>query len=59
MWDQAVYCNALRLKSQIEEGEVTLEDIRKQTEHGEWLDKEKKLILKKDCTVDLKKKKLK
>jgi hypothetical protein len=58
MWDEAVYCNALRLKSQIEGGEFIPEDIRKQIEHGKRLDKEKTLILRKDRIFDLKKKKL-
>lgn len=57
MWDEAVHRNALRLKSQIEGGEFIPEDIKKQIEHSKRLEAEKS-ILKKDRTVDQKKKKL-
>jgi hypothetical protein len=58
MWDEAVYRNALRLKSQIEAGEFIPEDIKKQIEHSKHLEGEKKLILKKDVIMEQKKKKL-
>jgi hypothetical protein len=59
MWDDAVYRNALRLKSQIERGEFIPEDIKKQIEHNIQLKEEEKAILRKDRIVDRKKNKLK
>jgi hypothetical protein len=59
MWDEAVYRNALRLKSQIETGEFIPEDIKKQIEHNIQLKEEEKSILRKDRIVDRKKNKLK
>jgi hypothetical protein len=59
MWDDAVFRNALRLKSQIERGEFIPEDIKKQIERNIQLKEEEKAILRKDRIVDRKKNKLK
>lgn len=59
MWDEAVYRNALRLKSQIESGEFIPEDIKKQIKRNIQLKNEEKLILRKDRVMDRKKNKLK
>jgi hypothetical protein len=59
MWDEAVYRNALRLKSQIERGEFIPEDIKKQIEHKIQLKEEEKSLLRKDRIMDRKKNKLK
>lgn len=59
MWDEAVYRNALRLKSQIERGEFIPEDIKKQIERNIQMKEEEKSILRKDRIVDRKKNKLK
>jgi hypothetical protein len=59
MWDEAVYRNALRLKSQIERGEFIPEDIKKQIERNIQLKEEEKSILRKDRIMDRKKNKLK
>jgi hypothetical protein len=48
MWDEAVYRNALRLKTQIERGEVIPDDIKKQIDHKIQMKEEEKSSLRKD-----------
>jgi hypothetical protein len=58
MWDDAVYRNACRLKTQIEDGEYIPEDIKKQIDHCIEMKEEEKSILRKDRIISWRKNKL-